>query len=244
MAYRIISPKWSFVQFTVSDNTTSCAGENINICLPVFEAADISFQFVIEGDSKAEVDSLCDLVNSVVKIGTREKCTDALTIFSSKSERYRLSDLQVLYNWQHGIQTLNSIHIGECFHIGVDVGAQSFCSNCLQRIGDDCYTSVVEFGNDENAFGFNYCNSGEAVSETETDCSPTIITFVNQSNLTVPYTALLVSKYGPLPTIQVWIYNPDGILQDMGITAKLDTYPPTELIFDFGGNASGVIKVL
>lgn len=242
MAYKIISPRFSFVQFGGADYSESCEGM-IGFCLPVYQSTDIAFQFVVQGDSSAEVDTLCDLPNAIVKVGTRENCSDTLRKFTNKPERYRISDTQVLYNWQHGIENLTDFRVEECFRIGVDILTQSFCTNCLIRTNTDCYTAVLEYSNEENAFGFNYCNAG-VEDEDAVDCSPTIITFTNQATLVIPYTAAMVAKYGVVPAVQVWLYAPDGTLQDMGISSKFDTYPPTKILFDFGGLGSGIIKIL
>jgi len=242
MAYNIISPKFSFVQFGGSDYSESCEGQ-IGFCLPVYQPTDIAFQFIIVADDSTEADALCDLHNTAIKLGTKQNCSDVLTPFTSKPERYRLSDTQILFNWQHGIQNLADFKINECFRIGVDVPGDSFCSNCLIRIDSDCYTAVLEYGNEENSFGFNYCNSGTE-EEDVIDCSPTIISFTNQATMVIPYTAAMVAKYGVLPAVQTWIYNTAGELQDMGISSKFDTYPPTKILFDFGGPASGIIKIL
>jgi len=235
MAYRIISPRFSFVQFDLPAD---------GYCLPVYDVDDVHFQFVVQADSIGEADTLCDLTNNTISIGTRLSCGDALTPFTSKAERYRISELQVLYNWQHGIENLAQIHVGQCFHIGVNIGAQSFCSNCFEKIRGDGLTAVVEYGNDENAFGFNYCGSGIDEVDDAVDCSPTVIQFTNTTNLVIPYTAQLVAKYGVIPSIQIWIYNASGELQNMGVQATFDTYPPTKILIDMGGAASGIVKIL
>lgn len=235
MAFRLISPRFSFVQFEQPDD---------GFCLPVFDINDVYFQFVLQADTSDEADDLCDLSSSGIAIGTKIKCSDALTEFTGQVERFRISDLQVLYNWQHGIETLGSISVGQCFRVGVDVGVQSFCSNCFQKIRGSELTAVVEYGNDENAFGFNYCASGTNDEDEALDCSDTFISFTSQSTLVIPYTAALIAKHGVIPAIQTYIYNPMGELQDMGISATFDTFPPTQISFDFGGPSSGVIKLL
>lgn len=103
----------------------------------------------------------------------------------------------------------------------------------------------MEYGNDEDAFGFKYCNGGDLPGETTPtlDCSPTIVTFVSVATLAIPYTALLQAKYGDFPTVQVWIYDGTGQLLNMGITAAFDTYPPTMINLDMGGISSGIVVI-
>lgn len=244
MAYNIQSPRNSFVQFGGTGTVTSCNFADIDLCLPVFEDDDIWFQFFVTADSEEEADALCDLNNDLVTLSLIDGCNGGtLKTFTEKPERYRISATQVLYNWQHGLTGFDEmVDIGQCFNINVSVEGNEACSNCLQRIGETCHTSVLEYGNDENAFGFNYCNS-EADADASDPCEPTFITFIDESTLTIPYTASLVAKYGNIPTIKVWIYDEAGQLVNMSVRQAFDTYPPTQLLFDFGGPATGVIKI-
>lgn len=247
MARRIISPTNSFVQFNNgNDVAESCNFRNIPFCLPVFLEDDISFQFVVENDTTTEADALCDLENGQITLGIVSSCDqDFIHEFTEKPDRFRISDFQVLFNWPHGLPGIfNVVGIGDCFLIKISTVDALFdaCSNCLQRIGSDCHTSVVEYGNDENFAGFNYCNSG-AVDSNSGECDPTFVSFTNAATLTIPYTASMQAKYGTVPTMKVWIYDGTGELVNMSVSQKLDTYPPTELRFDFGGPASGIVKI-
>lgn len=250
MALTIISPENSFIRFNESAAAPLCIWGSINFCLPVYEAEDIYFQFVVEG-TEAEIDSLCTQSGDEAEVSLVAECdTEPILIFSEKPERFRLSLTQVLYNWSHGLPGFTSVvAVGSCFKIQVDIttlyDTQTWCSNCFERIASDCFTSVVEYGNDEDAFGFKYCLGGDIPGggSSEIDCSPTVVTFVSVPTLTIPYTALLQDKYGPMPTVQVWIYDGSGQLINMGITAGFDTYPPTVINLDFGGNASGIVVI-
>jgi hypothetical protein len=238
MAITLSAPRFSFVQFSESSVVTSCNFADISLCLPVYEHTDVAFQFIAVAGTEEEADGLCDLVNDTVKIGIVKSCADELLIeFTEKPQRFRISPLQVLYNWSEGLPDFDTvIEIGECFMVKIILDeTYSFCSNCFQRIADPCHTSVVEYGNDENGFGFNYCNSAEEDIDSAEDCEPTIIAI---------YTASLQAKYGNMPSVQVWIYDENSELVNMGIRVAFDAYPPTELRLDFGGPASGVLKIL
>jgi hypothetical protein len=246
MAYQIISPAQSFVQFNEGDLYTSCELAPVHLCLPVYDEGDVWFQFVLRADSDAEADALCDLDNALVRLGIVRDCGDGLLIeFAEKPERYRIGALDVLFNWQHGMPDFaTEINGGECFKIKVLVGDDyAFCSNCFQRILDDCHTSVVEYGNDDNFAGFNYCN-GEPISTSEGACDPTFIEFGPEETKTIAYTASLLAKYGNFPTIEVWGYiGSDLVRMTQGIEIKADGYPPSTINFDFGGELSGIIKI-
>lgn len=245
MAYRIISPANSFVQFGASNLVQSCNYADITLCLPVFLEDDVYFQFVVAADTEEEANALCDLTNSKVVVGLSNDCAGALIkTFTEKPDRFRISPFQVLYNWSHGLPGFASVvEVSKCFVIKVTIDESvDACSNCFQRIASDCHTSVLEYGNDDNFAGFNYCNS-EVVDADTQDCDPTFISFTNQSTLVIPYTASMMAKYGNVPTLKVWLYDTNGELVNMSVRQAFDAYPPTELRFDFGGPGSGIIKI-
>lgn len=247
MAIAIRSPRNSFIQFDESDAIESCEYDPIVLCLPVYADNDINFQFVLVADTEGEADVLCDLTNDLLDIGIVNDCNEPLLLtFGAKTERFRISATEVLYNWSHGLPNFGSvISIGECFRIKIILTdiyyTEIFCSNCLQRISDPCHTSVIEYSNEDNAFGFDYCGGGTAIDEV-TDCSPTIIEFSNISNISIPYTASLKAKYGAVPTVSVWLFI-DGELTYAGINVSFDAFPPTVINADFGGTSSGVLKI-
>lgn len=245
MAYRILSPANSFVQFGESNLVQSCNYADFSLCLPVFEEDDVRFQFIVAADTEEEADALCDLENSLVLVGLAESCaTGLIKTFSEKPDRFRISPFQVLYNWSHGLPGFSDVvNVGDCFVIKVVIDESTeACSNCFNRIASDCHTSVLEYGNEDNFAGFNYCNS-EAVDQESETCDPTFISFTNQSTLNIPYTASMINKYGNVPTMKVWIYDTNGELVNMSVRQAFDAYPPTELRFDFGGPATGIIKI-
>lgn len=249
MAIILRTPQNSFVRFGEPDSFNHPIYGVIKYCLPVFDENDHAFQFVLEGADPTETNLLLDLTNDIVVLGIVNDCGDPYLIqFTEKPERFKISDRQVLYNWRHGLPNFDSvIDVGECFRIRVEVQlygiTYEFCSTCFERIGDDAFTSVLEYGNDENAFGFNYCAATPVDPAAVDDCDPLVITFNNQSSLALPYTAQMLAKYGPAPSIQTWGYDGNGDLVNMGITETRDNIPPSMLNWDFGGNLSGIIVI-
>lgn len=254
MALTIINSTHSFIRFNETAPEPHCIWGDVDFCLPVFDQEDIYFQFVIQGDA-GEIDSLCTQDASEIVVALVNECDgDVLLTFSEKPQRYRLSDTQVLYNWSHGLPNFSSvISVNSCFRIQITVtevygysSANVFCSNCFERIAEECFTSVIEYGNDEDAFGFKYCYGGDIEgdpSAPRTDCDPTIVQFIGVPTLSIPYTAGLQSKYGVYPTVQAWVYDGSGQLVNMGITITFDTYPPTLINLDFGGVATGIVII-
>ncbi len=248
MALNIISPKNSFVQFAESDTISGCGVESFGLCLPVLNDNDVAFQFIIQADSEGEADILCDRANDQITVGICTDCdSDTILDFTDKPSRSRISLTQVLFNWSAGLPDFASvISHAECFHIKIKTSqyatTYTWCSNCFQRITDGCFTSVVDYTGDDNQFGFDYCG-GAAVEDDQANCEPTIITFTNETALSIPYTAILQAKYGDVPTVQTWIYNEDGELQQMAVREAFDSFPPTLISIGLGGLSSGIVKI-
>jgi hypothetical protein len=252
MALTILNSTHSFVRFGEAEPTADCIWGTTDFCLPVFDEADISFQFVIQG-TEDEINSMCTLDASEIELSIVPECDGTeLLIFTEKPQRFRLSTTQILYNWEHGLPGFAAVvAVGSCFKLQILVTeiygypeTVTFCSNCFERIGSDCFTSVIEYGSTADAFGFKYCLSGDiegtGVGE---DCSPTIVEFINQATLSIPYTTGLEAKYGEVPTVQVWVYDGTGQLLNMGITAAFDSIPVSFINLDFGGVASGIVVI-
>jgi len=240
--YRILVSRFSFIQFSETDTISSCNWTDTDMCLPVYQPSDVAFQFVIASDTEEEADALCAQDTNPVVVGTLEQCSDAITPFVGEITRYRISATQVLYYWSAGITTLYDYDFGTCFRIAVEVFDQLFCSNCFQRIKSDCHTSVIEYSGNTNQYGFNYCAGNAEDTDSAADCDPLILQFTNQATLTIPWTAYLQARYGTTPAAQAWLYD-GGELVAAGIRVAYDTYPPTALLFDFGGTASGVVRI-
>jgi hypothetical protein len=258
---QLLTPSASFVQFSEMD-TEHCTYGTVRATLPIFKDDDIAFQFDVRG-TEAEIDELATFGNNTaVKVGIigTDLYESLLMEFSDVPERFRINTTDMLYNWTAGLPGFyDVINIGECFRIGITVTVngedQVFVSNLFERIGDDCFTSVIEYGSDDNGFGFNYCASSDGaitgppsgdpgtVEPPPGTCEPTRILFTNMSTMTIPYTAQLLALYGATPTVQAWIYDENGDLVNMGIEIKILGSPPTQIKFNFGGDASGLIII-
>lgn len=248
MGINISSPENSFVKFGGTALLPLCEDPAAKaFVFPVVEDSDVAFQFFLVADTISEADALCETLDaSDVVLGLGDCDTPGVQVtFPGKPARIRISETVIRYDWSHGLQGMTANYIpGDCFSIKVQHGANEWCSqNRFQRIPSGCFTSVMEYSNTENFAGFIYC-AGGAVAETDVDtCLPDVFEFLNQSALIIPYTALMLEKWGPAPNVQVWIFNPAGQLQQMGISATLDAYPPTVITLDFGGPASGYVRI-
>jgi len=246
MAYRVLTPTNSFVRFDGAYTFQTCLHGEITECLPVYEESDIAFQFIVEADTVEEADALCDPYVSGVDMGIVFICGGDgpfVAEFEERPDRFRISSTQILYNWTHGVPgMIGNVDIGECFFIQIIIEGVRNCCNCCQRIPYPCYTSVIEYRNEKSFAGFNYCNVGAADSgDVVTSCEPEVYSFTNQDTLTIPYSRSLSDRFGPVPTVQAWIYDEFGVLTNMGIVATFDAMPPTSITFNFGGTASGIV---
>lgn len=245
---QIQSPRHSFVQFNETGTFDHCVFGAYTVPLPVYEYTDVAFQFYLNGTS-SELDAVCGVYGEPVRIGIVRECDDMdfLTEFTGNPyndvpEIYRLSDTQLLVNWAHGLPGFDSVIAVEgCFHIRIQIGEETFCSNVHKRTSDSCFTSVIDYTNDENFAGFNYCSSG-AIDAEAISCEPTIIQFTNQSLLTIPYTQALKDAYGSAPSVQVWVSDGTNLV-NMGITATFDSYPVNTITVDLGGPGSGIVVI-
>jgi len=255
----IRSPRFSFVQLAtaaygyVPETYDTCNFPNVQFCLPVYAYDDVAFMFILQADTEAEADELCALDNPVdkVELGLVRDCGDDFDVnFSDQSlypERVRISATQVLYKWPHGFPGFDSEYsLEDCFKVKVvvhlDSGDISACSNCFQRIGQDCYTSLLEYGSEQNIFGFNYCDGSVEDEEAEICSDPTIIEFTDASTLNIPYTLAMQQSYGQVPTVEIWIWDGSQYVKPF-IQAGFDAYPPTAIIADLGGPGTGFIKI-
>lgn len=248
MAIQIQSPAHSFVQFSETGTFEHCIFGTYTVPMPVVLYTDVAFQFFLIG-TESEIDALCGPYGTDVRIGIVSECGDPtfLTEFTGNPyndvpEIYRLGVTQLLVNWAHGLPGFDSVvAVGECFHIRVQVGATTYCSNIHKRSSDTCFTSVIDYTNDENFAGFNYCNSG-SVDEETISCEPTIIQFTNVSTLTIPYTQSMKDSYGDAPSVQIWLSDGTNLV-NMGVTATFDSYPVNTISADLGGPGSGIIVI-
>lgn len=249
MALQIQSPAHSFVQFSETGTYTHCIFGDFTFPMPVYEYTDIAFQFYLIGTS-SDIDAICGPYGTDIRIGIVNDCESGSFLveftgnpYNDVAEIYRLSETQLLVNWSHGLPGFDSvISVEECFHIRVQIGTSTWCSNVHKRTADSCFTSVIDYTNDENFAGFNYCFSGAIETAETATCEPTIIQFTNLSTLTIPYTQSLKDNYGDVPDVKAYISDGTNLI-DMGITVVFDAYPVNTISLDFGGPASGIVRI-
>lgn len=129
----ITSPKYSFVQFNAAEPDACCNGIN-SVCLPVVFSTDLNFQL----SSDTAPGNL-----QVVRLNGE--------LVSSNSGF--VSEGNNVYSWKSPID-LTGLACDECFQLKIG----TLLSNCFIKRCDDCFTSILEYVNDEDYAGFAYCN--------------------------------------------------------------------------------------
>lgn len=243
------SPPAAFLKFN-TEPEEHCIYGTLDLPLPVIYATDYAWQWVLSGSTEAET---LGIFGATVRVGLvlDESDADFLIEFPTTYQRSRLAPTQILYNWGAGFPGFSGVvAVGQCFRVRVQLDDQKWHSSRLKRIADDddkCFTSVIAYSSDSGGFGFYGCGPADVVIPGQNEfgnCVPMVVEFVNVPNVTIPITAEMVTAYGELPSVQVWVYDTNGVLTNMGISANfIGGYPPTAIYVDLGGNASGVVRI-
>lgn len=245
MAYRILTPRMSFISFSEAAEV-HCIYGALNFCFPVVNNNDVAFPYIIEADTEGEAAALA---GGGVTIGIVNDITDPgfLVQFNTGMERFLMNPLQVLFTQTSLPGAIAALDVGQCFKIRVVVfGATFHSTSCFERIEEDCFTSVASYWNDESGFGFPCIGgAGEMPGGGEDlDCRPTVIEFSNVSTLTVPYTSQMIAKYGQIPSCECYIIDENGVPTKMGITEQLiGGIPPSAIFWDFSGPSFGYVRI-
>lgn len=252
----LVSPPASFVRFNQAPED-HCIHGVIDLPLPVVYSNDVAFQIVLRGSTEGEANAV---YGATVNFGLVYEYGDTVPLitFPNTSVRSKISPTEILFNWGAGFPGFTSVIApGECFRVMIELSGSRWWSNPFKRIavGDDtCWSSVVAYSNDTGGFGFFGCGPAGGVGtwpdgedppvDEDGNCIPMYVEFENVPNVGVPITAEMAAKYGDLPSVQVWLYDSNGILTNMGIQAQfLGGFPPTSIYVDLGGPASGVIRI-
>lgn len=139
----------SFVQSNYSFPESCC--ESIEQCLPVFQESDVAFQFLHVPGPPTSYQAV--LLKNGSEVGTSKEL-----FYVNRSDGMNLVFLPDLtaMGWS------SNIDIKDCFSIRVyktevSIGASIlFQTVCFSRIDSQCWTTVIKYRCDEDAFGFDY----------------------------------------------------------------------------------------
>lgn len=74
-----------------------------------------------------------------------------------------------------------------------------------------------------------------------TCCAPTIVPFTNEATKEIPYGDVMQEIYGSTPNIQV--YYREGTEYVLSDDANRVDFNGERILVDFGGTATGIIKI-
>lgn len=168
MAIELTSPEFSFIQIT-EPSDGSCAWYG-NLCLPVYELADLSFQ-IIATVSDADKETFQDETIYAQVIDDCPK-DQPFNVYQNYNVEWTLTDEGVGYapdtwvgNFQYNVANgFTELGSGDCFSLGIyklpgSVGYPDLLAcieTCFQKITDTCFTAQIGYRNNENSFDFDY----------------------------------------------------------------------------------------
>lgn len=171
----IISPAYSFIKFNSPEAENYCCIGDETFCIPVIYDTDLAFQFIISGANLTEGNTIYDTPLSQIRLlllkGSGNEEADILgntlrdwtTEDVLTFEKNRTARNAVTYLWRNILKDITDlVACNGCFQLAVkaQIGDNTIIgiSNCLVLKCDDCFTSVLEYYNDEDYAGFDYCN--------------------------------------------------------------------------------------
>ncbi len=170
MAITIVSPKYSFVQFNNPLPVLCCDGDN-EFSLPVIEEDDVLFQFSVVASTIVQATDIFNTPIANVHLKIKNSSGVVLRDWTSTDglvfEKYRTGTKTVTYQWRNAFKDFKTlIACNECFIIEINAnytianGAVNLTaeSRPFIRKCDACYTTVLEYSNEEDYADFYYCN--------------------------------------------------------------------------------------
>lgn len=168
MAISIINPKFSFLQFVQS-------GVGTPVCdtpLPVATDYDVKFQLVVK--YTGDIYNVFDFANiyavepdAVITNNTELVAATLVNLGGMPPDILQIASDKLLLTWASGLPSLAYFLLpDQCFRFCIslqedcDSPLTYWVSNCFKKTSDLKYTSTIEYSCDENAYAFEYCDSG------------------------------------------------------------------------------------
>jgi hypothetical protein len=170
MSFSISSPAYSFVNFNALPDTDLCCIGDVETCLPLVQNDDLQFQFFVNTDTIDTANAMESIhINNIQLLlvdgaGSTELhnwTLDDTLLF----EVIRTGPTTLTYLWKNDLSSLANVLVpyDECFRLKLKVNysgtTEEAISNCFIVKQSDCYTSVLEYTNDEDYGDFAYCSA-------------------------------------------------------------------------------------
>lgn len=128
-------------------------------CLPIHSLSDIAFQVLVTGEDIDYAESLAvGFYLGTCPEGTVTE-SDFVKTFSSNSVILESGDIIVAFVPTDLEDLCDFAAIGDCITLVLfDAGSTEVlaCSNCFEYVENICFTKLLKYRNDEDAFGFYY----------------------------------------------------------------------------------------
>jgi hypothetical protein len=174
----ILSPLYSFVVFNPAAAEPVCCQDDADFCIPVIEEGDTYFQVNAATEDEAGAANLMSLASNTAQLLLLDGTGNTLANYTANTlrnittvnnlyfEKYQTGLSKVTYLWRNILAGLSSlVPVDKCFQLGIkfigigeDGGDLVYFSNCFIRKAADCYSSVLEYYNEEDYAEFYYCN--------------------------------------------------------------------------------------
>lgn len=156
---------FGFEQFEAVEGFEDC-GEPAPGTLPVYAASDVAFQLQLSGSAQ-EISDLCvgykDIKLKLLAGCDYRAATDSPDMIRTYTGIFKVwirGTTEAILYWPHGLPGIDEdIECDGCFQLAVQVGDALYPSACLKRICDPCHTALLEYYCEENAYGFQYCDT-------------------------------------------------------------------------------------
>lgn len=174
----IVYPKNNFIKFhelDAVDESGACCDDGM-FCLPVLDETDVKFQFRRVFSTQSEAFAMATADGKVAQLcllkGTGNT---SLTWAANLLRNFFVDDGleflktitgpgEVTFYWAHGIPTISGKTCDECFELAMIIQAPgeesqdvTHISNCIKKICDPCYSTVIEWLCDDDTYDFRYC---------------------------------------------------------------------------------------
>lgn len=184
LEYSIRVPQYGFIWQLPTD--VNCLYDE-QVCIPVFAAEDLAFQFLVDVNNAALWETDYGMkFEYFIKVST--SCTPGQYDYSAPimydlTWKFPTSTLGVGMSSVNTAFRFGDLPVNTCLYLSLvkrtwDSGTGQgdyherieLCSKCFKVITDPCYTTLLQYRNNENAFGFIYAASPDI---------PEIDSFVN-----------------------------------------------------------------
>lgn len=167
--YQLISPKYSLVDFRAPIVQACCNDQEAP--LPFFDNADLRFQIDAVTNTESQANDIIAASGSLIKLLILSPAGDLIRNITDtdgnefKKFRTSLKTVTFIWHWPLPFAT-ELVGVNNCFMLGItssfdtsdEPEAVNVNSNIFKVVASSCYTSLLEYYNEQDHQEFHYCN--------------------------------------------------------------------------------------